>query len=290
MSVMYAFKEGVAGFRRAKLAAIGSSITITISLLLVGLFYIVSTNTSRFVESVRQKVELEAFLQEPATRQRINEIQQRIEAIEGVDRTQFVSKDDAAKIFKEEFGEDVNSVLDFNPLPPSFKIFLKEGYRTPNKAEQIHKAIMELEGVQNIAYRKELLEFLEERIGMMYSVGLGLGILLSISAVFLVSNTIRLTIFARHKSVQTMKLVGASRWFVRAPFLIEGIVQGLIGGVFASVIIYYLLTFFADLISAELAQFLHVDAWIYGAVICCGMALGLFGSAISVRKYITESV
>jgi len=290
MSVMYAFKEGVAGFRRAKLAAIGSSITITISLLLVGLFYVVSTNTSRFVESVRQKVELEAFLQEPVTRQRINEIQQRIETIDGVDHAQFVSKEDAAKIFKEEFGEDVNSVLDFNPLPPSFKIFLKEGFRTPDKAEQIHKSIMEIQGVENITYRKELLEFLEDRIAMMYSVGLGLGILLGISAIFLVSNTIRLTIFARHKSIQTMKLVGASRWFVRAPFLIEGIIQGSIGGILASVIIYYLLTFFAQLISIELVQFLHAETWIYAAVILCGMGLGLFGSAISVRKYIGESL
>jgi cell division transport system permease protein len=290
MSILYAFKEGVAGFRRAKLAAIGSSITITISLLLVGLFYVVSTNTSRFVESVRQKVELEAFLQEPATHQRINEIQQRIEAIDGVDRAQFVSKDDAARIFKEEFGEDVNSVLDFNPLPPSFKIFLKEGFRSPDKAEKIHRAVMEIQGVENIAYRKELLEFLEDRITMMYSIGLGLGILFGISAIFLVSNTIRLTIFARQKSVQTMKLVGASRWFIRAPFLIEGLVQGLIGGVIAAIIIYYLLTFFAEIISIELAQFLHADMWIYGAIILGGMGLGFFGSAISVRKYISESI
>jgi cell division transport system permease protein len=287
---MYVFREGVAGFRRAKLAVIGSSITITISLLLVGLFYVVSMNTSRFVENVRQKIELEAFLQEPVSRQGINEIQQRIEAVDGVDRTQFISKEDAAKIFKEEFGEDVNSVLDFNPLPPSFKIFLKEGYRTPVNAEQIHATIMKIPGVENITYRKELLEFLEQRITMMYSVGLGLGIILGISAIFLVSNTIRLTIFSRQKSVQTMKLVGASRWFVRAPFLIEGLVQGFIGGVLASIIIYYLMTFFAELISLELAQFLQVDPLVYAAVILGGMALGLFGSAISVRKYISESI
>ena len=149
---------------------------------------------------------------------------------------------------------------------------------------------MEIQGVENITYRKELLEFLEDRIAMMYSVGLGLGILLGISAIFLVSNTIRLTIFARHKSIQTMKLVGASRWFVRAPFLIEGIIQGSIGGILASVIIYYLLTFFAQLISIELVQFLHAETWIYAAVILCGMGLGLFGSAISVRKYIGESL
>ena len=290
MSFFYIVKEGFAGFSRAKLAAVGSSITITISLLLVGLFYVISTNTSRLVESVRQKVELEAFLEEPASRQRINEIQQQITSIDGIDKAQFVSKDEAAKIFKQEFGEDINNVLDFNPLPPSFKIFLKEGYRTPEKADEIHKKVMEIKGVENITYRKELLEFLDQRARMLYYVGLALGIIFGISAIFLVSNTIRLTIYAKRKSVQTMKLVGASRWFVRAPFLIEGIIQGLIGGIIASAIIYYLLTFATGLISSEIAQFVQVETLFYLAVIIAGMFLGFFGSAISVRRFIGETV
>jgi cell division transport system permease protein len=290
MSYFYIVKEGFAGFRRAKLAAIGSSITITISLLLVGLFYVISTNTSRLVESVRQKVELEAFLEEPVSRQRINEIQQQISSINGIDNVQFVSKDEAAKIFKQEFGEDINNVLDFNPLPPSFKIFLKEGYRTPEKADEIHKKVMEIKGVENITYRKELLEFLDQRARMLYYVGLALGIIFGISAIFLVSNTIRLTIYAKRKSVQTMKLVGASRWYVRAPFLIEGIIQGLIGGIIASAIIYYLLTFATGLISNEIAQFVQVETLFYLVVIIAGMFLGFFGSAISVRRFIGETV
>jgi cell division transport system permease protein len=290
MSYLYIIKEGIAGFRRAKLAAIGSSITITISLLLVGLFYVISTNTARLVEGVRQKVEMEAFLEEPASRQRINEIQQQLNSIEGIEKVQFISKDEAAKIFKEEFGEDIQSVLDFNPLPPSFKIFLKEGYRTSGEADKIHKQVIEIKGVENISYRKELLEFLDQRARMLYYVGLGLGLLFGISAIFLVSNTIRLTIYAKRKTVQTMKLVGASRWFVRAPFLIEGIVQGLIGGIIASGIIYYILTFAAGLISAELAQIIQVDTMFYLTVIVAGILLGFFGSAISVRKFIGEKV
>ena len=290
MSYLYIVKEGIAGFRRAKLAAIGSSITITISLLLVGLFYVISTNTSRLVEGVRQKVEMEAFLEEPVTRQRLNEIEQQLTSIDGVESVQFISKDEAAKIFKEEFGEDIHSVLDFNPLPPSFKIFLKEGFRNPEKATQIHKSVVGIKGVENITYRKELLEFLDERARMLYYVGLGLGLIFGISAIFLVSNTIRLTIYAKRKSVQTMKLVGAPRWFVRAPFLIEGIIQGLIGGTIASGIIYYLLTFAAGLISTELSQIIQVDSIFYLIVIAAGMFLGFFGSAISVRKFIGETV
>jgi|ERR1041385_4817019 cell division transport system permease protein len=290
MKLVYVVKEGLSGFSRAKLAALGSIITITLSLLLVGLFYVISVNTARIVEGIREKVELEAFLEEPVSRQRINEIQEQLLAIEGVDHVQFISKEDAARIFKEEFGEDINSVLDFNPLPPSFKIFLKDGYRTTDKANEVHNQITQINGVDNIAYRKELLEFLDKRAKMLYSIGLALGIILAISAIFLVSNTIRLTIYAKRKAVQTMKLVGASRWFIRAPFLIEGMVQGLIGGIIATGIIYYLLTFAAGLVSAELAEFIQIDVMFYGVVVLVGMLLGLFGSAISVRRFIGETV
>jgi cell division transport system permease protein len=290
MSVIYIIKEGLSGFQRAKLAAVGSIITITISLLLLGLFYVISMNTSRIVENIRGKVELEAFLEEPLSRSRVNEIQQQLLAIEGVERVQFISKDEAAKIFKQEFGEDINKVLEFNPLPPSFKIFLKEEYRTTEKADEINKKIKAIRGVDDAVYRREVLDFIEKRTKMLYYLGLGLGIIIGLSAVFLVSNTIRLTIYAKRKSVQTMKLVGASRWYVRAPFLIEGIVQGIVGGIIAAGIMYYLLTFAAGLVSAELAEFIQVDISFYALVIALGSVLGLFGSAISVRRFIGETV
>src|ERR1041385_4557661 len=107
MSLIYIVKEGFSGFRRAKLSAAGSVLTIAIALLLLGLFYVISTNTSRIVESIRGRVEMEAFLLEPVTQQRIQEIQTALLATEGVERVQFISKEDAAKIFRQEFGEDI---------------------------------------------------------------------------------------------------------------------------------------------------------------------------------------
>jgi len=290
MSIIYIVKEGFSGFRRAKFAALGSIITITISLLLLGVFYVISTNTSRIVRSIREKVEMEAFLEEPASRARISEIQDQLSILEGVESVQFISKEEAARIFKREFGEDIASVLDFNPLPPSFKIFLKEDFRTTSRADAVQKAVRAIKGVDDVVYRKEMLEFIEKQTRTLYYVGLVLGILIGISAVFLVSNTIRLTISAKRKMVQTMKLVGASRWFVRAPFLIEGLLQGFVGGVAASGIIYYLLTFAAGLISGELAEFIKVDILFYLLVTASGMLLGFAGSAISVRRFIGETV
>jgi cell division transport system permease protein len=287
---VYIFREGLAGFRRAKLAAVGSVLTITIALLLLGLFYIVSTNTSRIVDSIRAKVQMETFLEEPVSRQRIVEIKQQLLAIEGVADAQFISKEEAAKIFKQEFGEDINKVLEFNPLPPSFKIFLKEDYRTTERADEIHKRIKRIKGVDDVVYRKDLLEFIDKRAATLYAVGLVVGIFISISAIFLVSNTIRLTIYAKRKAIQTMKLVGASRWMVRAPFLIEGITQGIIGGLIATGLLYYMMSLAAKLLSDELAEFLQVDVLFYVFTLAVGLFLGLLGSSISVRRFIGETV
>jgi len=290
MSFVYIIKEGLSGFRRAKLAALGSILTITIALLLLGMFYVVSTNTTRLVTDLRARVEVEAFLHDPISRQRISQIETELLTIEGIAHVQFISKEEAAKIFKEEFGEDIDKVLDFNPLPPSFKVFLKEEHRTPARADEIRQRIEAIKGITTVIFRKDLLEFLDTRAKMLYTIGLALGIFLGITAIFLVSNTIRLTIYAKQKAIQTMKLVGATRAFVRAPFVVEGIVQGALGGLIAVGVMYYLITVATGLVSSELAEFIRVDASFYSGVLTTGAFLGFFGSVISVRKFIGESV
>ena len=115
-------------------------------------------------------------------------------------------------------------------------------------------------------------------------------VVIAISAIFLVSNTIRLTIYAKRKALRTMKLVGASRSMVRAPFLVEGALQGLTGGAVAAGIIYELHSIVEGLVSAELAQFIRIDSLFYLQVVLVGMVLGLFGSTFSIRKFIGDSV
>ncbi|HEV8538996.1 MAG TPA: permease-like cell division protein FtsX [Bacteroidota bacterium] len=290
MRVLYVIRESLAGFRRAKLAATGSIITIAISLLFLGLFFLISTNTAKIVDAIRERVEMEAFLQEPMDEKRVSDIERQILNIRGVDHVRFISKEEAAAIFKQEFGEDVKGVLEFNPLPPSFKIFLQETHRTSTQADEISKSLRGIPGVDGVIYRREMLEFIEKQTKVLNLAGLSLGVFIGISAIFLVSNTIRLTIHARRRSVQTMKLVGASRWFVRAPFVIEGILQGVIGGGIAAGVIYFLLSFAAGIISADLAAFIRIDPLFHLMVVASGALLGLFGSAISVRRFIGEGV
>ena len=290
MSLMYVVRESLSGFSRAKFAAISSIMTIMISLLFLGIFYVIADNTSRLVGNIRERVEMEAFLEEPASRQRISGIERELVALDGVDHVEFVSKDAAAKIFREEFGEDILSVLDVNPLPPSFRIFLKEEFRNTEKAEELHERILKIEGVQTDIFRKDMLQFIEKQSRALSLGGFGLGLLIAVSAIILVSNTIRLAIDAKRKSVQTMKLVGASRWFIRSPFIVEGLIQGLLGGMLAALAMYYLLTFVTGMISGELAEFLRAELSFYGLVTLAGTILGLLGSLISVRRFISDAV
>ncbi|MBI3364705.1 MAG: hypothetical protein HY033_07335, partial [Ignavibacteriae bacterium] len=172
----------------------------------------------------------------------------------------------------------------------SYKVFLKEEYRTTGKADEIQQKVQSVSGVDKVIYRRDMLEFIERQNHTLQTIGMVLGMLIGISAIFLVSNTIRLTIDTKRKTIQTMKLVGASRWFVRAPFILEGILQGLMGGIIAAAMIYYVLAYAAGIVSSDLSEFLRTDSLFYASLIGVGVALGFFGSAVSVRRFIGETV
>ena len=286
MSLSYTIRESFSGFTRTKLSSVISVLTICISLLLLGLFAVVTLHASRFIESLREKIELEAFLQEPTGEPEIANLQRSVEGIDGVKKVTVVSKEEAAKLFRKEFGEDVTSVLNFNPLPPSLKIALRDGYRTVPHVQAIAARVGALPGIDTVMYRKTLLELIDQRTQSIHNIMLALGVLISLSAIFLVSNTIRLAIYARRRIVRTMELVGATKLFIRMPFLLEGLLQGLLGGVAAAAVLYLTLEEGLRWVSAEFSAYVHMDPVFYALVVAAGAALGLLGSLISVARFI----
>ncbi len=290
MLIQYILKEGISGFRRTRLAMTTSIVTIAAALVLLGLFGIAYLNTSRIVQSFRDRVEMEVFLAEPAPDSLALAVDASVRSVPGVLRTQYVSKDQAALIFKEEFGEDIHGVLDFNPLPSSFKIYLSEEYKNADSASAIHARLKQIDGIDDIIYRKTLLELLDKRSRTFALVSASIGLALLLTALLLVSNTIRLIIYSKRRLITTMKLVGATRMYIRLPFFIEGILQGALGGMLACLILYLVDTFLIGLLGAELSEFLTVPPFTHAAVFLAGIALGFTGSALSVRKFITENV
>ncbi|MGA9364841.1 MAG: permease-like cell division protein FtsX [Bacteroidota bacterium] len=283
MSFSLAIKEGLSGFRRAKLSTAVSVLTISISLILLGMFAIVTKNAASLVESIRNKVEIEAFLTEPFKSSDADSLRAKILSLLGVEKVTFISKEDAAKIFKQEFGEDIHRVLDFNPLPPSFKVTLKEGFRTAERAEEIQKQIQHLKGVDDVVYRKAILQFIDKRVRTFSLVALGLGILITLSAIVLVSNTIRLAIYSKQQVVQSTEPVDATSGFTRLPFILEGVSQGFLGGAIASAVIYLLVEVVFPRFAPELTELLSADYLVYSALVIVGTVLGFIGSLFSVR-------
>lgn len=286
----YLFKEGLSGFRRAKLSTVAAVFTICISLLLLSFFSILLINANRVIEGLRDKVELEIFLADYLTKEETSALHSRMTALEGVREVRYVSKEEAAEIFRQEFGEDINRVLDFNPLPASFKVFLKDGYKNVAGAEKVYEAAKELKGVEDVIYRKSLLEMLDQRAQTFLWLALGIGVFIAVSAIFLVANTIRLAIYAKRKIIQTMKLIGATRMFIRIPFVLEGFLQGLFGGLLAAAIVFLAFQYLGQFLSIQLTELVSVDQATYGIIVAMGCLLGILGSVLSIRRFIGETV
>lgn len=290
MQIGYVIREGFSGFKRAKLAMVAAIVTICISLLLLSFVAILLINANSVVESLREKVEMEAFISDHLTPDEVIVLSKKVEAVEGVRQALYISKEDAAKIFKEEFGEDIHKVLDFNPLPASFKILLQTKYRTASGAAAVYDQISTLPGVEEVIYRKSLLEMLDKRATTLLWIILGIAIFITISSVFLVANTIRLAIYAKRKIIQTMKLIGATRMFIRVPFVLEGLIQGFFGGCIAALLIYLIFEYLEKWFSIALSEFVKVQTSYYGIIIGLGCLLGLIGSIISIRRFIGEGL
>ncbi len=290
MALGYLLREGFSGFSRAKLSMSAAVFTITVALLLLSSFAIIFLNARSIVESLRTRVEMEAFLLENVNEESLPALESALTAIDGIESVRFVSKDEAAQIFKEEFGEDIGRVLKFNPLPASYRITLVPGYRTAQGAMTVAEQVAAINGVEEVKYRKDLLQMLDQRVTTFLGIGVGVGLCILVASIFLVANTIRLAIYAKRQIIRTMKLIGATRSFIRFPFLLEGLIQGTLGGLIAAGFIFVFFEYLGAWVSVHLQEFVLVEPIAYLFIVLTGMVLGIFGSSISIRRFISDSV
>ena len=290
MSFGYILRESISGFQRTKVATVGSMLTITVAVLILSIFGLAWRDAARVDTMLRDRIDLEAFLAEPLSDAKRDTIERTLLADPAIASVEFISKERASGIFREEFGEDAGGILDFNPFPPSYRVCLREDFRGGAAADSASARVGAIDGVDLVTYRRDFLGFLDRQASSLRTAGLAIGALVALSALFIVANTIRLAISARRKSVQTMKLVGASRLSVRAPFILEGVIQGALGAAIAGLIIHYLLAWLGTVITGEFAVFLRVDPLYYGMVLAAGVSLGFMGSLIAVLRFIGDEI
>ena len=290
MSISYTFKESLAGFRRNKAATLITIFTVSIALLLLGVFTIITMNLGRVVEDIRSRVDVEVFLKESFPTDQHRQIGIQLRAIRGVEDARYISKEEAGRIFLKEFGENYGELLDANPLPSSFQLKIHEGYSNTDSIAVIVKKAERIKAVDNVLYRKNLLALIDKREKALSYATLFIGIILGLSAIILVANTIRLTIYAKREIIRTMKLVGATSMFIRMPFVIEGLLHGLAGGIIASVLLGVVYSMFLSPIAEELLINIPVTFSFYLFLTGLGCLLGLIGSVVSIGRFLREAL
>jgi len=282
----YLYKEAIRGFANAKLSAFASVITITLSLILIAIYFLFTVNSNRIIKNIKDKVEIEVFLIDDIKTDELNTLKEKLKAVGGVKNIVYVSKDDAAKIFSEEFGSDMLDIYDYNPLPASYKINLYDEYKTIDRINRIKAQITNLPQISDVQFPEKNLELIESKTTGFLFINLIIMVVITISSIFLVSNTIRLIISSRSKIIETFKLLGAKRSFIMIPFLIEGFIQGLAGSILAISALYLFLTVFVSKFESTDLHFelLGTDIVLY--VVLIGVTLGIAGSYFSVLKYL----
>jgi len=280
--LLYSIIEGFKGLRRAKFSTFVSISTIFLSLVLIGIFIIFILNIQRVVKQIQSRVELEVYIDNSFSMIQVEVLRQRILQINAIDSVRYVSKEEALEIINQQLNQDILEILNENPLPSSFQVKLKPSFRSATNAQQISAQLTQFDGVDEVFYRQDLLIILEKYIQIFLVIILGIGLLLGIGAIFLVSNTIKLIIFSRSNIIEIMKLVGATRRFIRRPFVFEGIIQGLIGGILAAIFFYLIL----NLVKLEIPGLILIDQKSYPALVILGIIFGLFGSLFALRKFL----
>lgn len=290
MSLGYVIKEGVAGFKRARLASFTSIFSLFIAVLLLGVLARVSYNAYEVAQALKKSIDVEVFLLDLDERS-TNDIRNKLEEKELIQEITFISKDSAAAIFKNEFGSGGGSLADLKFLPASFRLVIDPDA----EVEQVGALVEEVEsyrGVDEVQFNRQLLEMLQSRFETVAAAGGGIVLLVLFASLVLVFNTIRLTIYAKRNLIKAMKLVGATNSFIRRPFVVEGLIQGFIAGILSVSAIFIL---FQYLLPKYIPQFGIMEwpfgRWYYlcGAMILLAMMMGYLGSQWAARKFIRET-
>jgi len=295
----YFFSETFTSFKRNFLMGFTAITTVAITLFIVGFFAVLVFDIQGIINSIKSQVELAVYLEDNISVELRDYLKEEISSWEETSGIKYVSKEQALERFKEQNeGSDILKEIQGNPLPASFEITMND----PEKVELVALRFMDkdggyIEGVNDVVYGQSYVNKLFSITAIIGTVAFLIIILLLLATVVLIFNTIRLSIYARRKEIEVMKLVGASNWFVRIPFLFEGFFEGFLGSIIAVVLLYFLGNFLlirgekviVDTMRIKELAILgsgHIIIYIYAGIIILGGLLGIISSGIALRRFV----
>lgn len=290
-TISYFIKDAFKSLKRNTTISFASIITVLITFFVLGVFSIIASNVNNTIENVQSKIEAKVFLKDDIKLIDQREIEIKLREVEGVEEVTYLSKEDEYKNLKEKMGEKQGLLSGYtfekNPCQASFSVKLKE----PEYISNVSKEIKNFEGVESISDQQESVDKIVAVTKGLKFVGYILFVILVGVSIFLIMNTTKLTVYSRRREVGIMKFVGATDWFIRWPFVIEGMVIGLTGSLLACVSIFfsykYLFQWFSHQIAfINIMEPMSILSLILVKFIVGGILVGGFASMIALRKFL----
>jgi cell division transport system permease protein len=277
-------REALLAFRRAPLLSALSVTTIAFSLFVLGLFGLVAVNLREALQGVAERVEIVAYVLPGTPIETVTTAEQDIEAFPEVLSANYISEDSALARARRELVEfrDLLRELESNPLPASIEIKLKPGYQDAAHVNAVADRLRGFTFVDDVRYGRDWVEKLDRLRGLAAAVGLVVGAAFAIVAVIIIGTTIRMAVLQRSREIAIMRLVGATNGFVRRPFLLQGALKGLMGGILAVGLSYTAYVLINRYLIAS-SFFSGVQAL---GIVAFGAVIGLIGSLLSVGRHL----
>lgn len=281
--------QGAKNFRQNGLMSLASVSITSLSLIILGAFFLLIFNLNYVGGVLEGRVEIRAFLKDNLAPEQRAFLEDQIKHIETVKSVDFISREKALERLKNQFGGrgEIFNYISGNPLPDMIEVRTREPGRLPWVAEQVAR----LPGVEKVSYGKEFVSRLFAFTRTVWILTSVAALLLSVAIIFIITNTIRLTVFARRREIEIMKLVGATDWFIRWPFLFEGMFLGLAGAVIATLVVdqSYLILLNKAQVSLPFVPLIGHDAILTRISVFLmgtGALIGAIGSLISVKRFL----
>lgn len=292
-SLGYSIKQGFRQIFRNRTMSLASCFSITAMLLIVGIFFILMINVNMMAETVRADYDtIEVFMLDETSKEDTYTIMEDLEKADGVKSVSYRTKKEALEILKDRWGDQSYLLdnLEENPLPNSIVIKITE----LSKAESIAKRAQNYEGIEKVSYYKDTVDKIMKVTDFIKYAALVIMAFLIIVSVIVVSNTVKLTVLARGDEISIMKYVGATNWFIRGPFLFEGVMIGIISAAVSSAVIGVLYAKLVDSIGEDLMVMLSTpmvdEAFLIKNLViifvALGVSIGACGSIISMRRFL----
>lgn len=290
-TIRYSLVDGLKGIKRNRTLSAASMATVAATLFILGIFMLIVANINRGIKGVESKLEVQVFLKKDVTTIQRNDIDRAIKDVDGVKSSEYETKAQALSNLKSQLGpknDDILSGLDkANPLPESFIVKVDK----PEIISKVVSKIKDMPGIDEIEDEREIVNKIIAITKTIKWVGIILFGILIVVSVFLISNTIKITVYSRRKEINIMKYIGATDWFIRIPFVIEGMIIGIIGAIVSNVLLYYAYSYVNRKMTVSFAFIKLVDpSYVLGGTLIyfllAGIIIGAAGSIMAVRKFL----